>query len=211
MGCSLSEREGTIEFKASLHDAACALMNSGNQGFSTAKKVVSALESNPHEIPRVSPKTFAANRYFEQAMGSASRGPAAIVRLAAALQRLEPSLQWYRRSGDCHAESSFFEGHANALIIGATGLVSLPNIVVGVSLLAPHIAYPAHQHPPEELYFVLSPGQWRQNDGDWWEPGVGGVVYNPSNVWHAMRSDAWPLLAIWCLLSPASASVGGRR
>ncbi len=33
----------------------------------------------------------------------------------------------------------------------------------------------------------------------WHEPGVGGVVYNPPDIVHAMRAEAKPLFAIWCL------------
>jgi quercetin dioxygenase-like cupin family protein len=206
MGYSLPGHEDTQEFKACLRDALRALIDSANPGFPTAQKVISALEPDAREVPDISRQTFAANRYFEGALAGACDGPASIVRLAAVLQRLEPSLQWYRRSGDRHAEAAFLEGHANALIIGPAGLVSVPDLVVGVSLLAPHISYPAHRHPPQELYLVLSAGQWRQNDEDWWEPGVGGVVYNASNVQHAMRSGARPLLAVWCLSGTVSPS-----
>ena len=50
---------------------------------------------------------------------------------------------------------------------------------------------------------VLSPGFWRQKDEEWWAPGPGGYVYNVPDILHAMKSDADPLFAIWCLnLSP---------
>lgn len=31
----------------------------------------------------------------------------------------------------------------------------------------------------EEIYVVLTPGEWRQCDGPWHEPGAGGIVHNP--------------------------------
>ena len=65
--------------------------------------------------------------------------------------------------------------------------------------MAPGITYPDHRHPPEEVYIVLSNGQWRQGSGPWHAPGVGGIVYNPHDIVHAMRSGDSPLLAIWCL------------
>ena len=65
--------------------------------------------------------------------------------------------------------------------------------------MAPNTRYPDHRHPPEEVYLVLSPGEWRQGDGAWHEPGPGGVVHNPPAIVHAMRSGDTPLLAIWCL------------
>jgi hypothetical protein len=31
----------------------------------------------------------------------------------------------------------------------------------------------------------------------WFEPGVGGIVYNPPDIVHAMKSGTSPLLAVW--------------
>ena len=39
----------------------------------------------------------------------------------------------------------------------------------------------------------------RQASGPWHEPGIGGLVYNPPNIVHAMRSAEGPLLALWFL------------
>ena len=94
---------------------------------------------------------------------------------------------------------AFMAGHANAQIIGPNGLVVSDNLLIGISLLAPHVTYPNHQHPPAEVYLVLTAGEWRQEDQPWHQPGVGGYVYNHPHVIHAMRSDDKPLLAIWCL------------
>jgi quercetin dioxygenase-like cupin family protein len=66
--------------------------------------------------------------------------------------------------------------------------------------MAPGITYPDHRHPPEEVYIVLSEGDWRQESGPWHTPGIGGIVYNPHDIVHAMRSSSSsPLLGIWCL------------
>ena len=67
------------------------------------------------------------------------------------------------------------------------------------AMMAPHTVYPDHHHPPQEGYVVLSAGQWRQAQGPWQTPGIGGWVYNPPDIVHAMRSGDQPLLAIWCL------------
>ena len=91
------------------------------------------------------------------------------------------------------------ENYADSFIVGPGGFVQSSAIEIGVSVMAPHTTYPDHRHPPEELYLVLSRGEWRQNAEAWHEPGVGGVVYNPPDIVHAMRADAKPLFAIWCL------------
>ena len=153
----------------------------------------------PREVrPRESAR-LPACRHLEPALARAGEWAqgAAFVR---AFATLSPALAWYRRIGsEAHGEA-FHDGHANAFLVGPGGLEDLAGAAVGVSLLAPHVRYPDHRHPPEELYLVLSPGFWRRGASDWFEPGVGGLVHNPPDVVHAMRADAEPLLAVWCLL-----------
>ena len=93
----------------------------------------------------------------------------------------------------------FADAHANATVVGPGGLEERDDVWMGINLMAPGIRYPEHRHPPEEVYLVLSGGRWRQDGGAWHEPRIGGLVHNPSNVAHAMRSGARPLLAVWCL------------
>jgi len=90
-------------------------------------------------------------------------------------------------------------GHANTIVIGPRGVDSREDAIVGVTAMAPNLEYPDHRHPPQELYIALSDGEWRQNDSQWCKPGLGGLVYNPSNVLHGMRAGSKPLVAIWCL------------
>ncbi len=79
------------------------------------------------------------------------------------------------------------------------GLEPRGDVRIGVSLMAPDLQYPDHHHPPEEIYLALRKGEWRQEEGPWHEPGLGGLVFNPSNIVHAMWSTDTPLLALWCL------------
>ncbi len=113
---------------------------------------------------------------------------------------LEPQLAWTRRPQSDHtASANFADGHANALIIGPNGHEAREDVWVGVSLLAPHVRYPDHNHGPEEVYLVLSKSKFQHGDEDWFEPGIGGQFYNTPNIRHAMASDDDPLFAIWCL------------
>ena len=131
------------------------------------------------------------------AIRNAQSGPSEIRALANCLQEIAGELPWYQRQEP--ALPDFMRGHANAFIIGPQGLEQRCDIVVGVSLLAPEIEYPDHNHPPEELYVVMSDGDWRQNSNLWHTPGLGSLVFNPANITHSMRSGPKPLLAIWCL------------
>ena len=136
---------------------------------------------------------------LESALHVAGTGPAPIPELAAALNSLSPRLQWKRRKGSAPDGTNFYDGHANALVAGPGGLEECKDLWVGISLMAPHVRYPDHRHPPEEVYVSLAGGSWWNESMDWTTPGPGGLIYNDPNVLHAMRTEAQPLLAIWCL------------
>jgi Dimethlysulfonioproprionate lyase len=113
---------------------------------------------------------------------------------------IEPSLEWRRRASfDETASANFVDGHANAMILGPAGLEHRNDVWIGASLIAPFVRYTDHAHAPEETYLVLSEGDFRQGDAEWFTPGVGGSFYNPPWIKHAMRSGAAPLFAFWAL------------
>lgn len=121
-------------------------------------------------------------------------------RLARAIQAVEHLLVWRTRADpDGTASPNFPTSHANAMFIGPGGIEPRADIWIGVSLLAPHVRYPDHTHPPEETYLVLSDGEFRQGGGEWFTPGIGGSFHNPPGIWHTMRSGDTPLLALWAL------------
>jgi hypothetical protein len=161
--------------------------------FASAK--VSAADGNPSRV------RLPVCNNLEQALDTARSCGGGVAHLADALARTEPHLHWHRRPSDVDDDDDFCDRHANTVVFGASGLEASDDIRIGISLLAAATRYPDHQHPPEEIYLVLSPGQWRQNGTLWYEPGIGGVVHNPPNIVHAMRSTAVPLLAVWCLWS----------
>ena len=136
---------------------------------------------------------------MEPALRLARTGPSPIPELAATMSDLSPRLQWKRRNSSSPDGTSFHDGHANALVAGPGGLEERVDVWIGISLLAPHVRYPDHRHPPEEVYVSLAGGAWWNENMDWTVPGPGGLIYNEPNVLHAMRTDAQPLLAIWCL------------
>ena len=132
---------------------------------------------------------------FKTARGSRPRlGP-----LVDALREISGSLHWAARAGSENGDPDFASGHANAVLVGRDGLEPREDVRIGLSLMAPNIRYPDHRHPPEEIYVVFSQGEWKQDDAPWFSPGIGGVLYNPPGILHAMRSGDAPLLAAWCL------------
>jgi quercetin dioxygenase-like cupin family protein len=165
----------------------------------TAERMFTALRTPTTRAERWEPARLAVCRYLAPALEHAQSQPGPVGALAHAFAAIEPQLAWQVRAGaEAHGER-FLAGHANATIAGADGLEIRGDVRIGVSLMAPHTQYPDHRHPPEEIYVVLSEGQWRQASDPWHTPGIGGLVYNPPNIVHAMRSAEQPLLALWFL------------
>lgn len=197
----MPERSATLQaFLYSMHVAIQSRTRADDPAALAAGRIFSALEQPGTSAP-IPPKQVPACGYLEEALLTATQTGRPDTDHARALAALAPDLAWYTRAGSDDGDERFATGHANATIIGKGGLEECPNVRIGVSLLAPDVRYPDHRHPPEEVYVPLTPGAWRQNDGPWREPGLDGIVYNPPNILHAMRSASVPLLATWCLWS----------
>lgn len=129
------------------------------------------------------------------ALESARTGDRDLQSLADAFAELQPQLPWVR--GRRLGAGEPIDLHA--VIVGPNGLEPRDDAEIGVSLMGPGSIYIDHDHPPDEVYLVLSPGEWRHGTDPWVTPGIGGVVYNPPNVVHNMRATDAPLFAFWCL------------
>lgn len=164
-----------------------------------AGRVFRALDEPGTEFVKGSGQTLPACTYLSDALDSARNVGGPVMQLAGALGELSEDFTWQRRAGAQEDGTGFFDGHANTYLVGPHGLERRDDVLAGLSLIAPNVRYVDHQHPPEEFYVVLTPGQWRQEEGPWHEPGPGGVVHNPCNIVHAMRSGDSPLLALWFL------------
>jgi quercetin dioxygenase-like cupin family protein len=164
-----------------------------------AERMFTALQEPSTQAVRTDTTRLPVCRYLATALEKAHQQQGPVGALANAFTVIEPLLTWKVRAGAEMLGEQFLNGHANATITGPEGLELRRDVRIGVSLMAPHMRYPDHCHPPEEIYVVLSDGQWRQASDPWHEPGIGGLVYNPPNVVHAMRSTERPLLALWFL------------
>lgn len=119
--------------------------------------------------------------------------------LSDALGALVDRLEWKRRLSADPADRAFWDGHANAMILGPGGLEERDDLWIGATVMAPGVTYVDHDHPPEEVYLSLAPGEWWNAEMDWTDPGMTGAVYNPPGIRHAMRSGQGPFLALWFL------------
>ena len=185
-------------FIEELQRAILARARAGTPERDATKRIFAALEI-PAPAAQVKPRRLPACVHLEPALATASRGRTRAARVGRALSAIAPRFSWYRRIGADQIGPPFYDGHANAIIAGPQGLEPRDDVQIGVSLVAPDIRYPDHQHAPEEVYLVLSSGAWRQENNPWHEPGFAGIVYNPHNIVHAMLSYDAPLLAVWCL------------
>ena len=179
-------------------DTLATLVESKTPAGDAAERIFGALAASIGTVVPGEVEAPPACRHLSAAL-SRARGVASIASLAAAFSNLAPELAWRRRAGaEAHGED-FSEGHANALIVGPGGFEQREDVLVGASLVAPGVRYIDHQHPPEEIYIVMSDGEWYREGEGWYVPGAGGTVYHPPNVVHAMRAGAVPLLAVWAL------------
>lgn len=135
--------------------------------------------------------------WIDPALEAADGGPRQ--GLADAVGALVERLEWKRRLSADPADRVFWDGHANAMICGPGGLEVRDDLWIGATVMAPGVTYVDHDHPPEEVYLSLAPGEWWNAEMDWTDPGDRGVIYNPPGIRHAMRSGAGPFLALWFL------------
>ncbi len=170
-----------------------------NATFQASRKVMAALNRRAGQSNTVAPQRLDVCSELAPALTEAASAAAPLPELAAAFAAIEPRLSWWRRETADPSDTRFYNGHANASIIGPDGLEERDDVRLGVSLLAPQVLYPIHEHPPEEVYLSLTSGQWWNAGMDWSEPGPGGTIYNPPGIAHAMRSGVKPLLALWLL------------
>jgi quercetin dioxygenase-like cupin family protein len=162
------------------------------------RRIFQAL-AKPEPQGDVAPETVPVCAMLPEVLFHASLEPPPLARLTAAVAALAPKLAWRRRPNAEKEGEAFLAGHANANVVGPEGLETRNDVLVGISLMAPGLRYPDHDHPPEEVYISLAGGEWKKGDEDWRAPGRGGLVHNPPGIVHAMRTKDEPLLAIWCL------------
>lgn len=189
------------QLQVALDAAGSALRARATKGGSPAsiERILKAVEAQG--APGVEPSRLPVCDWFDAATRQLPEA-VDLARLITSLCDLFPHMAWRTRTADSTASAGFSDNHANAMLVGPGGIENHRQAWIGLSLLAPGTRYPDHRHSPEETYLVLSPGQFRQDTADWFEPGVGGSFYNPPNILHAMRSKDVPLLALWALWAP---------
>jgi hypothetical protein len=96
--------------------------------------------------------------------------------------------------------AAFMAGYGYVEFAGPKeALFHAPDIRVGLLLLGPHLHYPPHAHPAEEIYHPLtSGGLWRRGQEDWRTVPAGHAIHHPPMMVHETRATDSTLLALYC-------------
>lgn len=148
-------------------------------------------------IGQATPTRLPACDYLDTALALGQTG--ATTDLVSAIAPLSAQLQWtYSYPADGERGKDLAERIAFSQIVGRKGLVANADIHVGLTLIAPYTSYPPHAHPAVEVYLVVAgSATWQAGHAAATRQPPNAVIFHPSNVPHAMTTDAEPLLAIW--------------
>lgn len=162
-------RDATLQdFLTGIHDV-LARRDLGAKAFAALNRIHDAL-AVPGAAGSGHARRLPVCACLPEALATARAYSASLSRIVDAFAVIEPALFWApRAAGGPHASPSWAEGHANATIVGPNGIEVRSDVQIGVSLLAPHVRYPDHNHSPEEIYLVLSPGRFQHGLSGWFE------------------------------------------
>lgn len=141
-------------------------------------------------------------RHLPEAMRLARR-PATSA-LADTLGPLLPLVHWGQSPGYVAdpPNATFLAGYAHATLLGSgygRPVTAEPaaRVAVGLLLLGPHVHYPPHEHPADEVYVPLAPARWSDQTLNNAVRPPGDVLHHPPGHPHAMRTGDTPLLALY--------------
>jgi quercetin dioxygenase-like cupin family protein len=161
----------------------------------TADEIAALSEAWPRGETRgavVEPERLPACDWLSPALDLGRSGSEA--GLAISIAALAPALHWTYS----YPDRSLAGQIAFSQIVGRRGLRRGESLHIGLTLIAPHVAYPPHAHPAVELYLVIAgTARWQRGLEPPAPQPPGSIVLHASNVPHAMTTGDEPLLAIW--------------
>ena len=141
------------------------------------------------------PSPLACLRHLDRAAELAPGFAAPLVNLLAGHGA---GLHWGQTYTSADFGPDFIDNYGWLEVFGTRGHFANDTVAAGLLLLGPGIVYPDHHHVAEEIYIPLIGGaEWRMGDGGFQTRAAGEVVHHASNVNHAMRTGAAPLLALY--------------
>ncbi|MEU4668236.1 dimethylsulfonioproprionate lyase family protein [Amycolatopsis sp. NPDC023774] len=96
----------------------------------------------------------------------------------------------------------FLPGYAHCTLLGPAAALPVAIdpaglVTLGVLLLGPHLHYPAHWHPADEVYVPLTKARWSTDESPYLPREPGTIVHHTPTQPHAIHTDAIPLLALY--------------
>lgn len=141
------------------------------------------------------PNSLACLRHLDRAaeLASATNRP-----LAAFLAEHREKLRWGQTYTPADFSQNFIDNYGWLEVFGTRGHFASEQMAGGLLILGPNIVYPDHHHVAEEIYIPLTGGtEWRKGEGGFALRQAGEVIHHPSDVNHAMKTGAEPLLALY--------------
>lgn len=139
------------------------------------------------------------SRYVHAAATGAQSGP--LADLALAFAAVEPEADWLQNPNYTAASmgAEFVDRYGYVELVGPGRPIESRDLLVGFLLLGPGVTYPDHNHPASETYHVVSgTASWWREGRDWQRLPPGTAIHHAPLVRHAMRTEAAPLLALYC-------------
>jgi hypothetical protein len=155
-----------------------------------------ALEGAPSPRPAV---PLPVQRYLPVAVASAT--PDSVRRVADAFHDCAQEADWQQNPNYTEATvgRSFVEKYGYVEFLGPGRRYPCPHLRLGILVLGPNVDYADHAHPAEEVYHpIAGRALWWREDADWHTVPPGEAIHHAPWVRHAMRTEAEPLVALYC-------------
>jgi hypothetical protein len=140
---------------------------------------------------------FPVLQHLPRAIELAKQGP--LKALAEQFEAIMPHLRWSQNPNytEENCDRRFLDGYAYAAFSGPQGPIHVDAPRGGFMLMGPDVLYKDHNHAPEEVYLILTPGaaQWRLDGGAWFDVGAGDLILHRPWCLHGMRTGGEPMLA----------------
>jgi len=134
-------------------------------------------------------------RYLDRAAEIAAEAERPLVGL---LADGRDRLRWGQTYTAADLGERFIDNYGWVELFGTRGHFENDEMAAGFLILGPGVVYPDHHHVAEELYVPLTGGtEWRKGEGAFAARPAGEAIHHPSNLSHAMRTGAEPLVALY--------------
>jgi mannose-6-phosphate isomerase-like protein (cupin superfamily) len=162
------------------------------------KRILADIPTSPE--PRIlPPRRYPVTNHFTMAKthagGAADR---ATDGLLLDLSQGMPRFHWNQSYSEEDFGPAFLENYGFLELLGTRGHFVSDRLACGFLAIGPNTEYAAHRHAADEIYVVVAgTAQWRKGKSRYIALAPGSVIHHPSQVVHAMKTNAEALLAFY--------------